>query len=94
MRMEITSFQVGSRTYTFKEPLTLKSENVEGGLCLVHKELSLSACGKSFGECVDIIREELAVIWGEYALAQDNELTPGASILKNKLLAMVEEAKR
>lgn len=30
---------------------------------------------------------------GEYALAQDNELTLGAIILKKKLLAMVEEAK-
>ena len=91
--MGIVTFSVGSKTYKFKEHLMLETENVEGGLCLTHKGLSLSACGKSFSECEKIIREELAVIWEEYALAQDNELSADAIILKNKLLAMVEGAK-
>ena len=94
MRMGIISFKVESKTYKFKEPLMLKGKYVDGGVCLTHnEEPCLSACDKTFTKCEKIIREELAVTWKEYALAQDNELTPGAIILKKKLLAMVEGAK-
>ena len=94
MRIGILSFKVESKTYKFKEPLMLKGGYVDGGVCLTHnKEPYLSACDKTFTKCEKMAREQLAVIWEEYALAQDNELTPGAIILKNKLLAMVEEAK-
>ena len=93
MRMGIVSFSVGSKTYKFKEHLMLETVNGEGGICLIHKGLSLSACGKSFSECEEIIREELATIWEEYALVPDDALTAGAIALKNKLLGMVEEAK-
>ena len=93
MRMGIVSFSVGSKTYKFKEHLMLETVNGEGGICLIHKGLSLSACGKSFSECEEIIREELATIWEEYALALDDTLSVGAIIFKNQLLAMVEEVK-
>lgn len=93
MKMGIVTFSVGGRTYKFKEPLMLETENVEGGICLTHKGLSLSACGKSFSECEQIIREELALIWKEYALAPDDALTPDAIVFKKKLLSMVEGVK-
>ena len=94
MRIGVIRFHVGEKSYNFKEELMLEIENVEeGGICLTNKELSLSACGKSCGECVDIIREELATLWEEYALAQDDELFFGAISFKNKLLRMVEEVK-
>lgn len=93
VRMGISTFQVGSKRFRFKEPLMLESENVEGGLCLTHKELALSACGNSWGECDKIIREDLATLWTDYALAPDDELTADALTLKNKLLGMVEDVK-
>ena len=93
MKMGIVSFLVGTKIYKFKEHLMLETENVEGGICLTHKGLSLSACGKSFSECEEIIREELATLFEEYVLAPDDELTPGAIVFKNQLLAMVEEPK-
>ena len=93
MNISITSFEVESRTYKFKKPLMLETEYVEGGICLTHKSLSLSACGKSLSECEQIIREELAMLWEEYALAPDDELTAGAIVLKNTLLGTVEGAK-
>ena len=89
----ILSFQVGTRTLKFREPLMLEREKMEGGICLTHKGLSLSACGKSWGECSDIIREELALIWEKYVLAPDDELTADGIALKNKLLGMVEGVK-
>lgn len=93
MQIGIIRFKAGPKAYKFKEPLMLETENVEGGICLTHKGLSLSACGTSISECEEIIREELAVIWEEYALAPDDELTPGAIVFKNKLSAMAEEVK-
>ena len=93
MKMGIVSFLVGTKIYKFKEHLMLESENAENLLCLTHKELKLSACGKSWGECDRIIRDQLALIWGEYAMAPDKELSADAIVLKNKLLAMVEEPK-
>ena len=91
MKMGIVSFTVGSRTFKFKGPLMLETENVGGGICLTHKGLSLSACEKSFLECEETIQEELAMLWEEYALASDDELTLGAIIFKKELLGMVEE---
>jgi hypothetical protein len=93
MKMGIVTFSVESRIFKFKEPLMLEQENVEGVLCLTHKELCLSACGESYSECESGIRDELALLWDDYALAPDDELTADAIALKNKLLAMAEEAK-
>jgi len=93
MEMGIVTFSVGSKAYKFKEHLMLETENVEGGICLTHKGLALSACGRSFSECETIIREELAMIWEDYALAPDGKLTADGIALKNKLLTMVEEVK-
>lgn len=93
VRMGIVSFSVESKIYKFKKPLMLEQENVGDGVCLVHKGLSLSACGKSFSECEGIIREELAMTWAKYVLVSDDELTTGAFIFKYELLGMVEEEK-
>ena len=91
VRMGIVTFRQGPKTYRFKEPLMLETEYLEGGLCLSNEELNLSACGKTWSECDEIIREELALIWEDYALASDDDLTPNGIALKNKLLTMVEE---
>ena len=94
MQIGIISFKVESRTFKFKEPLMLKAGYVDGGVCLTHnKEPYLTAYDKTFTKCEKIIREELALTWDDYALAPDDELTADGVALKNKLLAMVEEAK-
>ena len=93
MKMGIVTFTVGSNIYKFKEHLMLETKNVEGGICLIHKGLSLAACGKSFSECEGIIRDQLAVIWMTYTITPDNRLTPDAIVFKKKLLSMVEEVK-
>jgi len=94
MEMGIVTFSVGTKHFKFKKPLMLKVEYVDGGVCLTHEDLSLSACGTSFSECDAIIREELAMIWEDYVLAPDDVLAPSGIALKNKLLGMVEEAKQ
>jgi len=93
MEMGIVTFSVGTKHFKFKKPLMLKVEYVDGGVCLTHEDLSLSACGTSFSECDAIIREELAMIWEDYALASDDALSADAIALKNKLQGMVEGVK-
>ena len=93
MNISIISFTAESRIFEFKKPLMLETEYVEGGICVTHRGLSLSACGKSLSECEEIIQEELAMLWEGCALAPDGELTTGAIVLKSKLLGMVEGAK-
>jgi len=90
MSIGIISFSVGSRSYTFQKPLMLDDEMIDDQLCLSHEKLKLSACGSSWGECDDQIREQLAMLWKDYALAPDAELTKDAIALKEKLLGMVE----
>ena len=91
MRMGIISFMVRGKEVRFKEPLMLDNEMIDGQLCLSHQELNLFVYGYSWGECNDQIHEELAMLWEEYALAPDEELTEDAIALKEKLLRMVEE---
>ena len=91
--MGIVSFQVGAKTIKFLKPLMLESKYIDGILYLTHKELSLSASGKYWGEGAKIIQEELAMLWEDYALAPDDELTELGIALKKKLLSMVEGAK-
>lgn len=94
MNIGIISFKVESRTFKFKDPLRLKTEYVDGGVCLTHNEEPyLSACDKTVTKCEKIIREQLALILDDYVLAPDDELTEEGIVLKNKLSAMTEEAK-
>ena len=75
---------VRGKEVRFKEPLMLDNEMIDGQLCLSHQELNLFVYGYQ-------IHEELAMLWEEYALAPDEELTEDAIALKEKLLRMVEE---
>lgn len=94
MNIGIIRFKVNSKTFQFKEPLRLKTEYVDGGVCVTHtEEPYLSACDKTVTKCEEIVREELEVIWNEYVLASDDELTPGGIVLKNKLSGMAKEVK-
>ena len=93
MRVGIQSFYVGTRKLKFKEPLLLdmlEGEAIEGGMCVSHKELGLSACGSSWPECHAIILGELEVLWTGYVLAPEDELTASAIAFKNKLQGMVK----
>ncbi len=91
MRMEIDSFVVGSRTYRFKKPLMFEDESTKELLFFSNAELRIIVYGSSLDECEAGIREELEMLWEEYALASDNELSKDAIKLKERLLGMVEE---
>ena len=97
MRIGILSFYVGSRKHKFKQPLlldVLEGEAIEGGMCVSHKELGLSACGPSWAECREIILGELEALWDGYVLAPEDELSTSGIALKNKLQGMVRGRNR
>lgn len=94
MKVTILHFSVGDNIYRFRKPLRLdilKGEAIEGGVCLSHKELGLSACGVSITDCCIIILEELETLWKGYVLESDDELAASGIAFKNMLLSMVEE---
>ena len=91
MRLGISDFEAGGKTIKFKTPLLLdivEGPNIEGGVCVVHDGLGITANENTLLECDAAIREELNLLWIGYALAPSDELTKDALALKNKLLAM------
>ena len=94
MNVTILYFPVGRKVYKFRKPLRLdilEGEAIEGGVCLSHKELGLSACGVSISECTAIILEELETLWDGYASTPNSELTESGITFKEMLLSMVGE---
>ena len=93
MKLGISDFKVGEKRIKFKTPLLLEPSVVPGAevMCVFYKDLGLSACDTTLLGCDEIIREELEVLWEEYALAPDDELSEGGIKLKRKLIGMVGE---
>ena len=87
----VLTFTSNATVYRFKQPLQLQHEKLDNRLlCLSRdEEPILQAFGKSWKECIDGIREELEMLWEEYAMADDSTLTQGAIMLKNILRDMV-----
>ena len=90
MRMGILDFRSGRTVLKLKEPLMLESGSQDGHFCLSHEDPCLFATDKSWSDTSDTIREELAMLWEDYALAPDGVLTNDGIALKRKLLSMVE----
>ena len=94
VRMGIVTFAVGIREFKFKTPLMFETEYEKGkGITLTNKELCLTASGKTYSECDKSLRKDLADMWGDYAMAKDENLTAFGIALKGKLLALAAEAK-
>jgi hypothetical protein len=62
------------------------------GIFSVHlDEIGLDAFSESRDGLVAEVKEQLAMLWKEYALADDSDLTESAQKVKRNLLAMFEE---
>lgn len=92
MKLGISEFKVGEKTIKFKTPLLLDitgGPGVTSEIYVIHDGLGIATSDSTLLGCDTLIREELEMLWEEYALAPDDELTEDAMIVKNKLLAMV-----
>lgn len=67
---------------------------IEGGLHTARAErIGLDAFAATKDELAAEVRDQLAMLWKEYALADDTELTESARAVKRNLLATFEEAR-
>ena len=54
-------------------------------------KIGLDAFAETRAELAGEVREQLSLLWKEYALADDSELTESAQVVKRNLLASFEE---
>jgi len=85
--------EYGGRVFRFRKPLVLRPCRDETGELLVieHEPLGIHVFAESREELVDELREQIAVLWDEYACEEDRNLSPAAIKLKRRLREALEE---
>ncbi|MFH1740742.1 MAG: hypothetical protein ABIH23_17170 [bacterium] len=89
----IEQFECDGHTLRFRSPLTLEPELDESKqlLCVRHPDFGIDAHAYTRGELDDVIRDQIDVLWRNYALAHNETLTPEAQRLKENLMNALEE---
>lgn len=91
---EVNEVQHEGLRLRFKEPLRLQPRLYPDNPKFVRVEdpsLGLDAFAGTVGGLLDELAEDLAVLWKNYAMTPDSNLSPKALELKGRLLAAVEE---
>jgi hypothetical protein len=85
--------RVGEQTLRFVPPLILSPErNEASGLwTLRNEDLGIDVYAATFEDLPGELADQLELLWNEYALADDVELTPSAQNLKRNLLGALKE---
>lgn len=80
-------------TLRFKQPLLLEPHLDESGqyLCVEEASLGIDVVCHSRDEIEEALCEEMNVLWRQYALAEEGDLTPAASRLRDELIQSIEE---
>ena len=73
--------------------LPIEAEELDGMHTARAENIGLDAFAETRAELAGEVREQLAMLWKEYALADDAELTESAQRVKRNLLATFEEAR-
>jgi hypothetical protein len=91
----LNEFEYDSYRIKFREPLNLEPclDESKQLFLLQHEKLGIDIFAYTRDELEIAVREELDVLWRNYAKADDSELTEGAIRLKSDLLAAIEEFK-
>jgi hypothetical protein len=92
--LELSEVEFGGVRLRSKEPLHLQPRILEDTPHFLNVEkarFGLDAFAGTVGELIDEVAEDLVVVWKEYALARDSELSPNARELKRHLLEAFEE---
>ncbi len=87
----ITEFIYDGRELRFKKPLYLtpKHDETKVSLCLQYEQLGIDVFASTREELQNEINEQLAVLWKEYALEDETNLSPAAIKLKKHLLSVI-----
>ncbi len=90
---ELSEFRYSGYRLKFHTPLEIiptldESQQV---FCLEYSELGIDVYASTREELDFLLEAEIDVLWRNYALADDKELTPDAQELKDRLLGIIEE---
>ena len=83
---KISAFDMTLELY---QPLIMEPLYVEQEVILEWPAFHIIASGTTREDAICTFKEDFVWLWKEYALANDNELSPDALQLKNDLLSMV-----
>ena len=80
-------------TLRFRQPLVLLPQLDDTGqlICLSHPALGIDVCASTRAELEEALREEVEVLWRNYAMADPEQLTPGAQRIRTNLLQIIEQ---
>lgn len=92
--LEVNEVEHGGLRLRFKEAVRLQPRLNNDDPQFVSVEdpsLGLDAFAGTVSDLLDEVAEDLVVLWKNYAMAPDANLSPKALELKHRLLAVIEE---
>lgn len=92
----VKEIDCGQVMLRFSTPLTLTPELTESKqyMTLQHEGLCIDIIAPTREELLEELHQQIAVLWNEYALEDNGNLTPKAIDLKERLKAEIQEAEK
>jgi len=89
----LQTIEYSGRVFAFTKPLVLTPslDETQQLYCLEHGELGIDVYAYTRDQLDIELREQIAFLWDQYALADEAELTESALLLKKNLLAALKE---
>lgn len=86
----INSFIIDNQEYILKHEIACAVRKEEDYILIEYEPLDIEAYGLTREEAIEAFNEELAMIWSEYGLENNVNLTQDAIILKEKINDLVK----
>lgn len=87
MSSYFTEFYHDGRTFRLHVPLRLYPRRCAGLWSVEHYDLGIDVYGDSLEHLLEELNQQVAMLWDNYAIAEDETLAPSALKLKAQLLA-------
>ena len=89
----LTQFEYPDRVLFFRDEIAIEPELDESQQLMILRQdhLGIDVVGSTREELLQGLLEEIEILWRNYALAPDRELSPAARRLKRSLLDAIEE---
>ena len=93
MSFEVEELDLDGFRLRFRAPLTLplQLDESEQLLCIENEDWGLNVFADNREQLWQELREQMEMLWLEYAREDDDQLSAPALALKNRLLAGIEE---
>lgn len=78
------------RVFLFKHPLEVLARHDGSGWVFEAPEIDVKAFADRRADAIEAFQDDFAFCYDQYAMASDDDLTPGAQALKGRFIALVE----